>query len=283
MRAWVLDEGADGYRLDDLPAPTIGPWDVQVALRTSALNHLDLWVAKGMPKPPSYPHVPGADGAGVVVDVGRRSRTCPRAPRSSIDPSTSCGRCEACLAGDIPYCPSFAVIGEHRWGTHADLVGRSRVERGPQAGGPLLGAGAARSASSCPPPFGWRAAAASRPGARCWSSGSGAGAPPPRSSWRKRLGHRRTRRRGDETTRAWAIEQRRLGRLRLRRPPTTRGCATPRVAGAVDVVIDNVGTATFERSLDALDKGGAAGHATARRAAERWTSRCRRCSGGNSR
>ena len=83
MRAWVLDEGADTYRLDDVPEPAFGPWDVRVAMRTSALNHLDLWVARGMPKPPSYPHVPGADGAGVVTDVGQAIEDCPRAPRSS--------------------------------------------------------------------------------------------------------------------------------------------------------------------------------------------------------
>ena len=71
MRAWVLDEGADTYRLDEATEPQVGPWDVKVELRTSALNHLDLWVARGMPEPPSYPHVPGADGAGIVVDVGQ--------------------------------------------------------------------------------------------------------------------------------------------------------------------------------------------------------------------
>ena len=71
MRAWLLDEGAETYRLGEVPEPQVGPWDVKVELRASALNHLDLWVAQGLPKPPAYPHVPGADGAGVVVDVGQ--------------------------------------------------------------------------------------------------------------------------------------------------------------------------------------------------------------------
>ena len=122
MRAWVLSEAANTYRLDEAPEPTVGPWDVKVELRTSALNHLDLWVARGMPEPPTYPHVPGADGAGVVVDVGQAVEDLSVGAEVLIDPSTSCGRCEACLAGDIPYCPSFAVIGEQRWGTHADRI-----------------------------------------------------------------------------------------------------------------------------------------------------------------
>ncbi len=39
-----------------------------------------------------------------------------------IDPSTSCGACDACLRGEVPFCRRFRIVGEHRWGTHAEAV-----------------------------------------------------------------------------------------------------------------------------------------------------------------
>jgi NADPH:quinone reductase-like Zn-dependent oxidoreductase len=39
-----------------------------------------------------------------------------------LDPSTSCGACATCARGDVPLCPGFRILGEHRWGTNAELV-----------------------------------------------------------------------------------------------------------------------------------------------------------------
>src|SRR5580704_9588120 len=69
MRAWILDESPGHYRFGDIDPPEPGPEDVRVRVVASALNHMDLWLTKGMPKPP-VPHVPGCDGAGVVDAVG---------------------------------------------------------------------------------------------------------------------------------------------------------------------------------------------------------------------
>ncbi len=76
MRAWLLHDanGPGSYVLGETPEPQPGPGEVRVALRASALNHLDLWVARGMPAPPSFPHVSGADGAGVVDAIGDGGR-----------------------------------------------------------------------------------------------------------------------------------------------------------------------------------------------------------------
>ncbi len=122
MRAWLLDEGASEYRLGEVPDPAMGPQDVRVELRSSALNHLDRWVALGKPRPPAFPHVPGADGAGVVIEAGGEVKDIAAGDEVVIDPATSCGRCAACLAGDEALCPDLAVVGEHRWGTHAEAV-----------------------------------------------------------------------------------------------------------------------------------------------------------------
>jgi NADPH:quinone reductase-like Zn-dependent oxidoreductase len=254
MRAWLLDEGSDTYRLGEVPEPTPGPWDVVVSLRASALNHLDLWVARGMPRPPAFPHVPGADGAGVVVGVGQAIEDLSPGAEVVIDPSTSCGRCEACLAGEIPFCEEFQVVGEHRWGAHAELV-------------VVPGVNVARK----PPALSWDRAAAFglvvssavrmmrrgrvRAGSRVLVVGVGGGSAAAAFLVARSMGAELYATSRGEHARDWATANGAQAALdsegafddELRSVTGGRGA---------DVVIDNVGTATFERSVSALAKGG---------------------------
>jgi len=114
-------EGPASYHRVETPDPEPGPGEVRIALRASALNHLDLWVSRGMPKP-HLPHVAGADGAGVIDAVGEGVDASRIGEAVVVDPSTSCGRCAVCVRGDVPLCRSFGIVGEHRWGTLADHV-----------------------------------------------------------------------------------------------------------------------------------------------------------------
>ena len=106
MRAWLLHDasGPAGYRLDEVATPEPAGDEVRVRLHASALNHLDLWVARGMPAPPSLPHVSGADGAGVVDAIGPEVDDVAIGDEVVIDPSTSCGVCTGCLRGQVPFC-----------------------------------------------------------------------------------------------------------------------------------------------------------------------------------
>ena len=69
MQAWILDESPGGYRYGEIADPAVGPDDVRVRPVASALNHMDLWVTKGKPRP-HLPHIPGCDVAGVIEAVG---------------------------------------------------------------------------------------------------------------------------------------------------------------------------------------------------------------------
>jgi NADPH:quinone reductase-like Zn-dependent oxidoreductase len=82
---------------------------------------MDLWLTRALPKP-ALPHVPGCDGAGVVDAVGTDVADVAVGDEVVLNPAVSCRRCRACLAGDSPYCRRFQILGEQRWGTHADLV-----------------------------------------------------------------------------------------------------------------------------------------------------------------
>ena len=121
MRAWILDESPGAYRYGEVAEPVLGDDEVRVRLVASALNHMDLWVARGLPRP-HLPHVPGADGAGVVEAVGPGALGVAEGDEVVLNPSLACGVCARCLEGQSPLCRSLGILGEHRWGAHAELV-----------------------------------------------------------------------------------------------------------------------------------------------------------------
>ena len=118
MRAWVLDESPGQYRLGEIPDPTPGPGDVRVRVVASALNHMDLWVTRGMPKPP-LPHVPGCDVAGVVDAVGSGVTAFAVGDEVVINPGVSPVADIVALGNDSPMGDGFMIYGEHCWGGHA--------------------------------------------------------------------------------------------------------------------------------------------------------------------
>lgn len=119
MKAWQLDDtnGIDSYVLADVPEPEPGPGEVRVNLRYSGLNHLDIWVSMGLPAPKSFPHIPGADGAGVIDALGDGVSGLELGDEVVIDPSLSCGKCEHCHRDEIVYCTEFEILGENHSGT----------------------------------------------------------------------------------------------------------------------------------------------------------------------
>lgn len=126
MKALVMNSHGDLSHLSmaDLPDPTPKRHgDVRVRLRASALNHLDLWTLRGLPGLNlEFPHVLGADGAGVVDDIGPGVTTVAPGDRVMINPGVPCYRCQYCLAGEHPLCDGFKLLGEHLPGTLAEYV-----------------------------------------------------------------------------------------------------------------------------------------------------------------
>lgn len=125
MRAALIREhgGPDVLEIGELPVPEPDPGQVRVRLVTAALNHLDLWVRRGIPGIElEMPHVLGADGAGVVDAVGPGVED--RSPGDPVylQPGLFCGRCEYCLAGEESLCIRFRLLGEHIDGTLAEHV-----------------------------------------------------------------------------------------------------------------------------------------------------------------
>lgn len=126
MKALTLTAigGLDHLELQDVPAPTLGgPADALVRVHAAALNRLDLFVINGLPGIRYIlPHILGADGAGMVEQVGPSVTSVRPGDRVFINPGVSCGSCEWCSVGEHPLCAEFGVLGEHRPGTIAEYV-----------------------------------------------------------------------------------------------------------------------------------------------------------------
>jgi NADPH:quinone reductase-like Zn-dependent oxidoreductase len=105
----------------DLDEP--GARQAMVRVRAVAVNHLDLWVRRGLPNLKlSYPHVLGSDVAGEVVALGADARGVKLGDRVVVSPGLSCGICERCLSGRDNLCPRYAILGEHVRGGYAEHV-----------------------------------------------------------------------------------------------------------------------------------------------------------------
>lgn len=115
--------GLDVLRYEEAPRPTIGPGEVLVSIKAAALNHLDLWVRSGTRESNiPMPHIPGSDGAGTVVEVGRGIDSINEGEKVLISPGISCGHCAMCIGGQDNLCRTYHVLGTLEDGTFAEFV-----------------------------------------------------------------------------------------------------------------------------------------------------------------
>jgi NADPH:quinone reductase-like Zn-dependent oxidoreductase len=125
MRAALFRQhgGPEVMEVGDLPVPHAGPGEVQVRVAAAALNHIDLWLRRGLPAMPvPLPHVSGGDACGYVSGVGAGVRGVAEGERVVLNPGLSCGRCRACLDGRDQFCPEYKLLGEQTPGALAEYV-----------------------------------------------------------------------------------------------------------------------------------------------------------------
>jgi NADPH:quinone reductase-like Zn-dependent oxidoreductase len=242
----------------DLPVPSLGaPSDVRVRVHAVALNHLDLFALRGLPGMAVRPRfIVCADGAGTVDQVGSGVRGLAPGDRVMINPGISDRSCDFCKAGEQSLCEHFRLLGEHLPGTAAECV--------------VLPAANLR---RVPANVSWETAAAFtlatltawrmvvtrarvQPGETVLIWGIGGGVAIAALQIAKRIG-----------ARVWAISSsdaklaraRDLGADEIFNHRTTDIVSAVRERTGkrgVHVVIDDVGEATWERSLRVLGRGG---------------------------
>jgi NADPH:quinone reductase-like Zn-dependent oxidoreductase len=246
---------ADVLRHEDAPVPQPETGDALVRVRACALNHLDIWNRRGIERVKfQFPHILGADIAGEVASTSDNSMAPGR--RVMLQPGVSCGRCEVCLDGRDNDCLRYDVLGSQSDGGYAEFV---RVPL--QNLIPLPDAIGFTEAAAFPLTFltAWhmlvtRAKVRAGEDVLVLGAGSGVGQAAIQIAWLH--GARVFATAGTDEKLAKARE---IGAyevinhhtqdiaLEVKRLTHTRG---------VDVVVEHVGVATWERSLKCLAKGG---------------------------
>jgi NADPH:quinone reductase-like Zn-dependent oxidoreductase len=259
MRAVIIEQhgGPEVVKVAEIATPEPGRGQVRVRVRASALNHLDLWVRRGLPGlPPSFPHISGCDVAGEVEQLGEGVTNWQVGERVLVNPTVSCGTCEWCLRGDDNLCDSFAIIGEHMWGGLAEyaVVPAINLARIPDhlsfeeaAAIPLVYATA------------WRmliTQAAVKPGETVLILGAGGGVNSAAIQIAKAAGARVWATTSSEEKMARARELGAEWVVNYRTENWSKAVWQRSGKRGVDVIVDNVGEATWSSSLRSLAKAG---------------------------
>lgn len=128
MKAVRIHEfgGPEVLRYEDVPDPKPRKDQVLVRVTAVALNHLDLWVRKGLPGV-KLPHIPGSDIAGEVVEVGEYVRGVKPGQRVLVAPMHFCNHCAQCVAGRQNMCREFTVLGNAVDGGDCELIALPEV------------------------------------------------------------------------------------------------------------------------------------------------------------
>lgn len=118
--------GPEVLKHEDVPDPVLRDDQVMVEVKACALNHLDLWIRKGLPGI-KLPHINGSDVAGDVVALGAYVTDIQVGQRVMLAPMTFCNHCAACMRGEQNFCPQFSVLGYGTDGGNAQLIAVPRV------------------------------------------------------------------------------------------------------------------------------------------------------------
>src|SRR6266700_3450935 len=123
MKAVRIHEfgGPEVLRYEDIPDPQLRKDQVLVHVRACAMNHLDLWVRKGLPGV-KLPHILGSDVAGEIVEVGEYVSGFNPGQRVLLAPMHFCNHCVKCVAGLQNQCREFTVLGNAVDGGNCELI-----------------------------------------------------------------------------------------------------------------------------------------------------------------
>jgi NADPH:quinone reductase-like Zn-dependent oxidoreductase len=104
--------GPEVLKYTDAPEPVVRPNEVLVRVKACALNHLDLWVRRGIPGVPfPLPHILGSDISGEIAQIGADVSTVRVGQKVVLAPGVSCGKCAFCVAGQDNRCRQFTNLG----------------------------------------------------------------------------------------------------------------------------------------------------------------------------
>jgi len=259
MKAVFISEhgGIDKIKFDEVKKPVISSKEVLIKLKAASLNHLDIWVRQGIPGiKVEFPHILGSDGAGIVEEAGSEVKNVKAGDKVLLNPGISCNTCEFCSAGEHSLCPTFHLLGEHVNGTYAEYV-KAPFENVHRMPGNL----SFEEAAAFPLVFltAWRmliSKARLLPGETILILGIGGGVSGAALRIAKQIGARVIVTSGDNNKLEKAKQ---LGAdigINYNETDFAKEVRNLTNKRGVDVVLDNIGAATWIKSLSSLTRGG---------------------------
>lgn len=127
MKAAVFHEfgGPEVLHYEEVAEPVPGPGEVLVKVGAVTINHgPDTLVRSGRFRLPiPLPHISGSDPAGEICAVGGGVEGSLLGQRVAVEPIVACGECDFCaVAAGENYCRNWRLLGVHRWGGRAEYV-----------------------------------------------------------------------------------------------------------------------------------------------------------------
>jgi len=125
MKAAVFYEpgGPEKIQFGEVPNPQIDQDQVLIQVKACSLNHFDLLVLREAdPDNFTFPFWGGADIAGIVAEIGKSVNQFELGDRVVVNPGLSCGQCEHCLNGEESQCNSYGIIGDTIPGGFAEFI-----------------------------------------------------------------------------------------------------------------------------------------------------------------
>lgn len=117
--------GPEVLKYEDVSEPALRKDQVLIRVKACALNHLDLWIRKGLPAI-KLPHINGSDVAGEIAQVGEYVTDLKAGQRVLLSPMTYCGHCTQCVNGQQNMCREFSVLGYAQDGGNCELIAALR-------------------------------------------------------------------------------------------------------------------------------------------------------------
>ncbi|MGA3210012.1 MAG: zinc-binding dehydrogenase [Terriglobales bacterium] len=247
--------GPEVLKYEDVPDPAVRHDQVLVRIRACALNHLDLWIRKGLPGI-KLPHINGSDISGDVASVGEYITDLKAGQRVLLAPMTFDNYCPACSSGRHNLCPRFSVLGYLNDGGNAEYIAVPRVNVIP-----IPDSLSYDDAASVPLVFltAWHMLVTRsqiKPGQTVLVLGAGSGVGTAAIQIAKMFATTVIATAGDETKLAKALE---LGADHVINHYTQKISEEVRKITAkrgIDIVFEHVGSATWAESMKSLKAGG---------------------------
>lgn len=125
MKAAYYDKHGsyENIKIGEFPVPEINDNEVLVRIKAFSLNHLDIWVMEGKyPVEIPMPHIFASDASGIVERIGKYVKNVKEGDKVIVYPGLSCGHCEKCISGRDNECVEYRLLGTVENGVSAEYV-----------------------------------------------------------------------------------------------------------------------------------------------------------------